>query len=495
MRCLCAARAAASHLPRAVRVVVLHTRAADADASDGPNPHHSHASSLLASALIAASSYRSSAGSSASSGSRSSARRPALCGPNAFPAAAALGSVPRSAKLSVGTTTRGTALSPTRRRAPRCGSSTLTAARRTLAMFISAATASRGLPFWLVALSAHTGVEVQFCHDLCADLPVGAPTALLAAEARLCSRFALVMSDCARTRAFEKNTTGRRLYERAAAARTTYLVADRVGCSRSQALCVMRELAKLHAHFWNRAATLPEWLVAHRHGAAAGYLTKPGLGLVIGRGLRKWRQLDRLFAPSRRRSGTSRRHCSTATAAPRICSSTSRRRVEPHLRRLGGGGMQPRPQRLVYFIVVGLAANDAVAWESGLLDAYHGELKKRSPRAVCRRTAPTRCARATCCSAPFRRRAGRLRDRRDLQGVGQPRENRCGRCGSPASSRASTSRSCARCWRSASAPRPSLSSRTPGGESCGRDARAAEAGSPRPRCAPEPERQRHRRAR
>ena len=141
---------------------------------------------------------------------------------------------------------------------------------RTLAMFIKCGDGlSRGLPFWLVALSAHTGsVEVQFYRDLRAELPVGAPTALLAAEARLCSRFALVMSDCGTdARAFEKNTTGRRLYERAAAARTTYLVADRVGRSRAQALCVMRELAKLHAHFgiarrrcpsgWWRTATAP----------------------------------------------------------------------------------------------------------------------------------------------------------------------------------------------------------------------------------------------
>ena len=65
---------------------------------------------------------------------------------------------------------------------------------RTLAMFVKCGDGlSRGLPFWLVCLSAHTGsVEVQFYRDLRAELPVGAPTVLLAAEARLCSRFALV---------------------------------------------------------------------------------------------------------------------------------------------------------------------------------------------------------------------------------------------------------------------------------------------------------------
>ena len=252
---------------------------------------------------------------------------------------------------------------------------------RTLAMFVKCGDGlSRGLPFWLVALSAHTGsVEVQFYRDLCADLPVGAPTALLAAEARLCSRFALVMSDCGTdARAFEKNTTGRRLYERAAAARTTYLVADRVGCSRAQALCVMRELAKLHAHFWNRAATLPEWLVAHRHGAAAGYLTKPGLGLVIGRGLRKWRQLDRLFSSLKKALKDEPATLLHGDCRPEnllfhneVDGAWSLTFVDWE-----AVGCNPAANDLVYFIVVGLAANDAVAWESDLLDAYHGELSK-----------------------------------------------------------------------------------------------------------------------
>ena len=245
---------------------------------------------------------------------------------------------------------------------------------RTLAMFIKCGDGlSRGLPFWLVALSAHAGsVEVQFYRDLRAELPVGAPTALLAAEARLCSRFALVMSDAcaAETRAFEKNKS-----LRSAAAITTYLVADRVGCSRAQALSVMRELAKLHAHFWNRAATLPEWLVAHRHGAAAGYLTKLGLGLVIGRGLRKWRQLDRLFGSLKKALRDE-----PATLLHGDC------RPENLLFHESDGawsltfvdweavGCNPAANDLVYFIVVGLAANDAVAWESDLLDVYHAEL-------------------------------------------------------------------------------------------------------------------------
>ena len=162
----------------------------------------------------------------------------------------------------------------------------------------------------------------------------------------------------------------------------------------------MRELAKLHAHFWNRAATLPEWLVAHRHGAAAGYLTKPGLGLVIGRGLRKWRQLDRLFGSLKKALKDE-----PATLLHGDC------RPENLLFHESDGawsltfvdweamGCNPAANDLVYFIVVGLAANDAVAWESDLLDVYHASFE-RSPRAVCRRTASTRCARATCCSAP-----------------------------------------------------------------------------------------------
>lgn len=253
---------------------------------------------------------------------------------------------------------------------------------RTLAMFIKCGDGlSRGLPFWLVCLSAHAGsVEVQFYRDLRTELPVGSPTALLAAEARLCSRFALVMSDCGTdARAFEKNESQkRRLYERTAAARTTYLVADRVGCSRSQALCVMRELAKLHAHFWDRAATLPEWLVAHRHGAAAGYLTKPGLGLVIGRGLRKWRQLDRLFASLKKALKDEPATLLHGDCRPEnllfhheIDGAWSLTFVDWE-----AVGCNPAANDLVYFIVVGLAANDAVAWESDLLEAYHAELVK-----------------------------------------------------------------------------------------------------------------------
>ena len=147
---------------------------------------------------------------------------------------------------------------------------------------------SRGLPLWLVALSSYSANrEVLFYRRIRPLLrkDVSAPRAILAAEFALLARWCLVITDLCKGGSFieytrnddEPDALAARLAGPQAQANNrrrksrspprtrqtdvqydsnvcrSFVVPDRTGCSLSQALEVVRTLAKLHATFYGIA--------------------------------------------------------------------------------------------------------------------------------------------------------------------------------------------------------------------------------------------------
>ena len=284
---------------------------------------------------------------------------------------------------------------------------------------------SRGLPLWLVALSSYSANrEVLFYRRIRPLLrkDVSAPRAILAAEFALLARWCLVITDLCKGGSFieytrndddagpqaQANSKRRKSRSPPRTRQTEYdsnvcrsfVVPDRTGCSLSQALEVVRTLAKLHATFYGIAHLEPALkpLTAPRD-SPEGYQPAPAVALLLKRALPKLPKMQRLWKmllASRLKDATTTMlhgdcrpenllfHCYGDPANADKISNLTNSLVGNLFSKFSGWqvslldweaiGVNPGVNDLVYFITVGLPSKLAAEHEETLVEMYCNDL-------------------------------------------------------------------------------------------------------------------------